>query len=390
MAIGNYTPPRDEYSRPPGQYLLEVATDGQYDRHYVRGAVYHQEALLDYQDGDKVLVELVPEPGNPHDPWAVAFHVAGRRIGYVAADFADGMHEYIAGHNRRGRAVLAQSQMRILEDKTLAVTALLPWWRDQKDFREESGIPAECRSLIFALPDDVRDSAIKTSQNLDPADAKRIRSLKRKAPHLVWSRKGGTQIPSAIQSELFTMNRVRIEARKESRAQEKELSRQAKSQAQEAKSQAKIELEEGIRGLARQGLTKISIARQLGCSETKVRSTLTAAGVSTTNANAVSRDERLTRARLALELQRGGLTRLNIARQLEYTIDTVKGLLKDAKFFEDPTSDLPRLDRALTVDTVSKTATLEEASSTLGWTAKAIKAARSDVAIFKSESQAQQ
>lgn len=63
-------------------------------------------------------------------------------------------------------------------------------------------------------------------------------------------------------------------------------------------------------------------------------------------ANAAARQGRLERCRRALELQASGLTRKEIGEAVGVTTDSVKTLLRDAKFFADPASDEERLQRA--------------------------------------------
>ena len=55
--------------------------------------------------------------------------------------------------------------------------------------------------------------------------------------------------------------------------------------------------------------------------------------------NDAQRDERLERCRRAVELQQAGRTRPQIAAELGVGVDTVKGLLRDGKFFADPATD---------------------------------------------------
>lgn len=383
MVSSVYTPPQGEYVRPKGRYVIEPDGIGSFDRHFVRGAGFHQPAVAGFQDGNDIFVELVPEPGNPHDPWAVAFHVRGRRIGYMASGYAHGVHEYVAGHNRRGQAVYAEGEVYAPVGSARSATVFLPWWRHQEAFREESGVPAECDNLIEALSDEVRVRAMQTSQNLSAADVKRIRSKKSLAPHLVWSKRQGAQIPVALRYRLIDCDKARKEEARRLREAEYERARQAKLQEKADKLEAKKQLDESIHRLALQGLPKTAIARELNCSETKVRSTLQQVGVSAANANEISRNERLSRGRQALGLQREGLTRHEIAQFMGCSFDTVKDLLKDAKFFEDPESDLQRLRRARSVGAVRDVIKLSDAAVQLGWTARAVKAARSDAAILE-------
>jgi DNA-directed RNA polymerase specialized sigma24 family protein len=382
MAIGVYTPPPDEYVRPKDKYWLRVQGFN-FDNHYVRGATYHQPALVEFGNGHALDVELVPEPGNPHDPWAVAFHVFGQRIGYLASDFADEMHEYVAGHNRRDRAVFAAGEVRVRpEDGIRLATVFLPWWPERDVFQADSGVPAECDALLDTLPDDVRERVMQTSQNLSSDDVRLIRSRKSSAPHLVWSKRAGNQIPVALRLRLIDLDIARQEEERRSRDAARELAREAKRQEREAKIEAKEAFDESIRQLAREGVSKTAIAAKLNCSETKVRSTLQRAGLSTANANETSRSERLKRSRQALALQRDGFTRKEIAQAFGCGFETVKDLLKDAKFFEEPSSDFERQQRAKEVAGAHQFVKLSDAAAYLGWAIKAVKAARSDAMVL--------
>lgn len=62
--------------------------------------------------------------------------------------------------------------------------------------------------------------------------------------------------------------------------------------------------------------------------------------------NAKVRADRLERCRKAVELQAGGATRKQISEQLGVHLDVVASLLRDGKFFANPTSDQSRLELA--------------------------------------------
>ncbi|MGP0224107.1 hypothetical protein [Paenarthrobacter sp. NCHU4564] len=384
---GVYTPPPDEYVRPTGRYWLNVTGLERFDNHFVRGASYHQDVLGRFVDGQELEVELVPEPGNPHDPWAVAFHVKRRRIGYMASDHADGMHEYIAGHNRHGRGVYAAGKVRVRpEDGARLVTVFLPWWPERDEFEEDSGVPAECDLLLNALSQDERERIMQKSQDLSKADARLIRTKRHLAPHLVWKKSRSARIPNALRFRLIELDRERRRREQELLQAAREEAREAKRQEKAAKAEAIIRareiLEASICHLARQGVGTAAIAREVNCSDSKVRSTLQRAGLAANNANDVARNERLQRGQRALILQKGGHTRNQIAQILGCGFDTVKDMLKDAKFFSEPASDTERLDRALAVREAGNYVKLADAAEHLGWPIKLVKAARSDMEVL--------
>lgn len=64
------------------------------------------------------------------------------------------------------------------------------------------------------------------------------------------------------------------------------------------------------------------------------------------NHNQQTRSNRLERCSRALSLQREGLSRAAIAEELSLGPETVKSLLRDAKFYEAPANDEERLSLA--------------------------------------------
>lgn len=378
-----YTPPPGEYVRPRGVYLFEVDQRASFDNHYVRGAFAHQSALARYGNGVSILVELVPEPGNPHDAWAVAFRVDENRIGYLASSHANGLHEYIAGHNRQGRAVYAHGMVRVEPGETeRRATVFLPWWRDQLAFHEASGIYEECDRLIEALPEEARERIMRTSQDLTPADVRLVWKERAAAPELVWTKQNPQKIPTALRYRLIDWDRSRAQQARALAEAERERARIAKAEKltakNEAKELAKKQFEDSICRLAGEGHPKTAIARMVECSENTVRSVLNSRGIPAVNANDASRAARLERGRLALALQREGATRRSIAVYLGCGLETVKSILKDAKFFEEPSSDMGRLSRAIQVAGVSRIVRVDEAAQKLGWTGRETQNARSD------------
>ncbi|MDF9277596.1 hypothetical protein P4U43_07320 [Arthrobacter sp. EH-1B-1] len=385
MVESNYTPPPREYIRPGGRYMIELGGASTFDNHFVRGAFFHGSVLADYRRRTSITVELVPEPGNPHDPWAVAFHVEGRRIGYMASAFAAGVHEYVAGHNRLGRAVQARGEVRVHpETDARSAIVFLPWWRNQDRFHRDSGIPAECNALIDDLPAEIQLRAMQTSQDLAKIDVRAIRSREHLAPGLVWSKRRGVQIPFALRQQLIFRDKERKEEARQQRIAATKDAERAKLLKMAREAEEKRDLERSITELASQGLPKTAIARALKCSEHQVRSLLRARGIPAPDANEISRSARLNRCHQALALQQDGLTRNEIAQFMGCSFETVKGMLKDAKFFEHPSSDPQRLERAQAVKVAANVVKLADAAAILAWTTKAVKDARSDAATLQS------
>jgi DNA-binding CsgD family transcriptional regulator len=161
-----------------------------------------------------------------------------------------------------------------------------------------------------------------------------------------------------------------------------ELAREAKLLERAAKLAVQEKLDESIRQLALRGLSKAAIARELHCSGSRVSAALRRVEASAPNANEESRNGRLRRGRQALAYQRDGLSRREIAQVLDCSFETVKSILKDAKFFEDPATDPHRLQRAVAVDAARDLVRVSDAAAKLGWEIKEVKAARSDATVL--------
>lgn len=381
---GIYSPPPGEYSHPSGEYVLDYPRDERHDNHFVRGAFMYSGVVSRIPTGTVGLMELVPEPGNPYDPWAVAVHYRGQRIGYIAGHTAGSLHEYIAGHNRRGRAVYAHGEIENAEASRVIVH--LSWWRDQGQFREDSGVVGECRALLQAVPHDTLSRMMANSQNLDASDEKLLRTLKSAAPSLHWSALDAGEIPDPLRFVLIDMDKQRKAELKAERDKARELEREAAAAARKAAEQARADRDQKICALAAEGLSNAEISRQLGCSTSTVSKALKAAEVSTRNANIVASSTRLRNAMAALRMQQEGASRKEIASTLGCSIDTLIGMLNDINFLQNPACNPARRRRAIQVQKLGSKLTLQQAANELGWTVKEVKSARRDARMLANRS----
>ncbi|WAL49794.1 hypothetical protein [Rhodococcus pyridinivorans] len=109
MNIWDDTP----YQRFPGEYTAppnSLWITGSARLSNVTG--YSNEEFFDsLPTCELITVELVPEPGNPADPTAVALDIEERRIGYLRRGTASRMHPAVVSANRCGYRVLAQGKI---------------------------------------------------------------------------------------------------------------------------------------------------------------------------------------------------------------------------------------------------------------------------------------
>lgn len=179
-----YVPPAGEYVRPARRLVLRP--EGRFDNHYVRGAQYHPAAFVGLRHGQLVEIELVPEPGNPHDRWAVALHINDQRIGYIGAGEAGEWQDFVVTCNRRGVGVFARGDID-MDRAPLAATVFLPWEENLARIAMDEEVSHQCDQLLAALAPEVRDRIMAVGPGgLGAELVKSLHSRKRFAPDLNW------------------------------------------------------------------------------------------------------------------------------------------------------------------------------------------------------------
>lgn len=160
---------------------------GRVDSHYVRGAQFHSSAFAGLRHSQVVEIELVPEPGNPHDRWAVALHINNARVGYIASEAAGAWQDYVVTSNRRGVGVFANGIIDT-ERAAVAATVFLPWERELSQIALDEEVVIQCDQLLAALTPDERLQIVRIGgwNGLNSEHAKSLHSVKSFAPDLNW------------------------------------------------------------------------------------------------------------------------------------------------------------------------------------------------------------
>lgn len=389
--MGSYTPPADEYVRPGGRTQLKPKT--YIDNHYVRGAGYHVENFSGHKSGDEIEFELVPEPGNPYDRWAVALHLEGKRVGYVSAEDSGLWHDVVFAYNRAGLAVYADGIVHTYGEGTNGLTVLLPGFEDAERLMADLGLFKECDAVIAALPSEARSRILESERyGLSAADVRLLRSKKHLAPSLNWHKSRGSRLedryPTALYRRLIDLDRQereRIREEKQEARQEARLERERlEEEKRTALAAAREVFAERVLGLYANGASLARMRRELGCSDRRIKSVLSVNGLNALpQQNQVAKDERLVRSQQALRLQEGGYTRNQIASKMGCSFETVKSMLKDAKFYADPWTDPERLYLVRSSkDPSMKDLGFEAAANLLQVTSAKLKSARRDFSII--------
>ncbi|WP_418002333.1 hypothetical protein ACNO8X_19500 [Mycobacterium sp. PDNC021] len=95
--------------------------------------------------GSEFSVEVVPEPGNPHDHTALALDVDGVRVGYLPAAFSARLFPAVVEANRAGFIISASAKTRT--DRSLL--KLLVRFSEGADLRAWLRLPPEVRGTTF-------------------------------------------------------------------------------------------------------------------------------------------------------------------------------------------------------------------------------------------------
>lgn len=389
--MGSYIPPEGEYVRPAGRVKLLPKT--YIDNHYVRGARYHAANFAERKGGAEIELELVPEPGNPHDHWAVALHLEGRRVGYVSAEDSGLWHDIVFAYNRAGVAVYADGLVQAYGERATGLIVLLPGFEDAEHLMSQLGLLKECDAVINALPEDVRERIMESERSgLSRKDVNLLRSQKHLAPSLNWQVGRGSRLedryPTALYRRLIArdqMERARIwEEKQAERRKAKRDRERAEEEKLATKAAAQVAFEARVLVLYDAGASMTAMRRELRSSDDRIKRVLQANGLRREHLQSkASRDTRLVRAQQALRLQEGGRTRREIAAELDCSLDTVKALLKDAKFYADPMKDLERLTLVMASRDSSHTGlSLDAAATRHRTTVSNIKNARRDFSII--------
>lgn len=146
-----------EYKRPKGEYtrqraLLDLSALGDSDEFTVVGPIEFDERMPDI-GADDVLVELVPEPGNPWDSTAICVEIDQTRIGYMSSGLATFFHRMFADLNASGISVVSRASVEA--DGSLGdfknTSVAFPGFALSNVHDEWSGIDAAVQALYACL-----------------------------------------------------------------------------------------------------------------------------------------------------------------------------------------------------------------------------------------------
>ncbi|WP_251153662.1 hypothetical protein [Cellulosimicrobium sp. Marseille-Q4280] len=347
----------DEYRRP--DLALHLDRYCPPDREvFVAGTWHHQDALAHTAPGQRVALELVPEPGNRWDRWAVALDLDGARVGYLQGGSAMMWHDVVRAWNRNGYALYLAGEINGWSDGDSArrgVTLTGIGWSDVVALARAAGLDDDFDDLRQHLTPAERDG-LTDDRGYTPAPAtlRRLRDLREQFPQFTWQKKSGDL--SAAERAPFWIGwfvRHELDAQRQHARLLARVLRLAKRRAKDlARAERERErtayLAHGPRAVEmhRAGSSKAAIARALSITEHQVRKLLAdeqPEGAASSTWHVAAQQERIAAARRALELQRSGMTRKQVAEAMDRSEQSVKELLSDAKFYQAPHESPDRL-----------------------------------------------
>ena len=368
-STGVHTRRPGEYVRPPEalDLMRYVVCEGSY---LAVGTFFHQPALQRFRDGESVVVEMVPEPHNPFDGRAVALDIDGLRIGYLRASAAWMWHDIVRSCNRAGLAVWLRGTIRHTdwgrEDdlSPMVVAVELPSfrWRAIYDLAVALGFRDQHDAVMNAVRADLRDEMLADAW--DGLSKRAVKELKRCSAHarqFTWVPKHGLdpadRVPywhvAFLREDVLNQREYAATLRELKRLLRREVKRREKClREQEAAARKRKRHDDFMQAIQLQaaGRTHAETAVILGVPAKAVPGLLQA-GRRTAPEQAVDwhvreQSARIDRAREALRLQRAGLSRAVIATELGCSMQSIKDMLADARFYENPSIDLGRHSRA--------------------------------------------
>jgi len=382
-----------EYRRPPRvlDLLAAAQVEGEAYRRALRGVPYQGgDPFRAHKQSSVVVLELVPEPRNPWDNFAVAIDYDGQRIGYLPAADAGEFHDIVRTANRSGYALTTSAKLDVYnyEDGIDRIVPYLelPVHPGIRNVGARFGMRDEVSCLLDEFDPDTRWKIIRERSSTDGELRRRLLALRHLAPSFTWPETASGRFSDSLDQylrDLYFEERAgqsqRQDAERRARREAKDSEREAQATAKAAAKAAETERQQMmVLELMTQGHSGAHISRELGVSETFVRTVKQAVGQAIgVEWSKGKQDERVRNCHMAADMADEGLSRRQIADELKTQVDTVRLLLRDGRFYRDPQSrptrlQLARLARearatAVTKSTFEKANGLSRAAAATAW-----------------------
>lgn len=274
----------------------------------VRGTQYADTAYWSHTSGRwfETWGELVPEPTNVHDSFAVAIDLEGARLGYAPARYARYAHTYVSTLNSLGDRVLVPLRFRVdfARNLRLPIARALAAMPTLNEFSRHLPTDEELSKLFLpiwdALDEDVKVEIASNRYHLTKETLTAITGLRHLGPGIGLPEEPILQaVPRGIS---YFLRQQRLNARR--------------ADALERKAR-----DDEIVSAFHDGWRQIDIARRLGVSDSVVHGALKKAGVNT-RAQRVTPVQRRTNDEI-VRMECAGRARWQIIYDLGVTAQTI-------------------------------------------------------------------
>jgi hypothetical protein len=258
----------------------------------VVGVWWHRDTRPPMLRGQRVTLELVPEPRNEADSRAVAVDFQSVRIGYMRARYANHWHDVIAAMNREGLCVTVPGVVQDADDWDgegfpVGVQYELPDWDAHHDLERLLGLVDQAHAVLDALQASVRSQAVGRAYEWaywDTATVQAVSAYSYLAPSLSFAPSQHT-VPPAIGTAAIERYRAGVEwralcrrVRSLTRRRIRDLERERRADVAAQKREERNRLGERIVGQRREGLTVSQIAQRVDRAIGTVEKMLSEAG----------------------------------------------------------------------------------------------------------------
>lgn len=232
----------------------------------VRGTDYFPDAYRHARHGE-VWFELVPEPSNIHDPYAIALLLDGKRSGYVARTIARLIQWIVLQLAADNYSCFAPGR---IDD--MGVVIAMPTIEGFKQFVDPDQQMSELAAIYRDLPEDARVSLEEDGLwyfDSWPSDLWAHWYRRRHLAPTVYLPKTieDSTVPAVVQDFLWDLRAQRRAARREERERVRREKLMEKERRVAAKSAAEEVLRQSVLGELHGGGSVIGIAKSLGIGE---------------------------------------------------------------------------------------------------------------------------
>lgn len=317
--------PNASRKQKPGDRKIDIA---KVDQIWIgiRGTRHNQRALKKFKTA--TFGKLIPQRNNPHDNTAISIETNGALIGYIPRAMANILYSQVGYLFKQNHAL--QIPLSITENSSEASAwACIPTTTGIGKLAPIDELAKAFRPLWENLPADLRDTISKDGFHLSSETGPELWKHTHHAPRF-WFSKGFNEenIDHGVNLMLRTLRERRNQEVAQSRLQRNKL----------------------IVSANKNGLTNSQIADTYGVSRSLIYSALKAAGrtavrateTGLTEPNKTSIIERAQKCLTAAELQSRGMSRGEIAGEMDISLKATEKYLTDGHFYNDMKRNLRR------------------------------------------------